>query len=175
MCVCVCVCASVHVDRCTHYAKHCNTFGLSGYSSDESQNRAACDTLQYVCTPMGANSTNCWGSATRIAPVLQHTATHCNTLQQHTATCCIILQRTATHSLGTVGRLGRVLAHSLSHSLVHCNSTLHHSNSVLQRTATHDNALQHTTTHCNTRQHNAIHSTGAAGSLGRALATHTSS
>ena len=139
MCVCVCasVCTLTVANNMQNTATHCNTTGLSGYSPDESQNRAVCNTLQYMCTPTGAsNSTYCWGSVTRIAQALQHTATR-----------CITLQRTATHSVGTVGRLGRVLAHSLAH----CNSTLHHSNSVLQRTATHDTALQHTTTHCNTQ------------------------
>jgi len=44
---------------------------------------------------------------------LQHTATHCNTLQltlQHAATHCNTLQRTATH------------CNTLQHTATHCNT-----------------------------------------------------
>ena len=60
---------------------------------------------------------------------LQHTATHCNTLQT-SATRCNTLQHTATH------------CNTLQHAATHCNT--------LQHTATHCNTLQHTATHCNT-------------------------
>jgi len=82
---------------------------------------------------------------------LQHTATHCNTLQrmcrethsnilvhtpdtlQLTETHGNIMQHTATHVSGD----------SLQHTATHCN--------ILQLSVTHGNTLQHTaTTHCNT-------------------------
>jgi len=73
---------------------------------------------------------------------LQHSATHCNTLQ-HTATQFIcstsqeILRKCATYAY-------------LPPTATHCNT--------LQHTATHCNTLQHTATHCNTLQHTATHS-----------------
>ena len=90
---------------------------------------------------------------------LQHTGTHCNTLQhinvtqlpvcagvagkqgaktlQHTATHCNSLQLTAIH------------CNTLQHTAAHCNT--------LQHTAAHCNTLQHTAAHCNTLQHTATH------------------
>jgi len=56
-----------------------------------------------------------------VTPVLQHTATHCNTLQ-HTATHCNTLQHTATH------------CNTLQHTATHCHTLPH--------TATHCNTLQ---------------------------------
>ena len=107
---------------------------------------------------------------------LQHTATHCNTMQthviwQHTAIHCKSLQRTATH------------CNTLQHTAIHCNTlqvsatqqqhTATHCNSryfllqtrnkascnTLQQTATHCNTLQHTATPCNTLQHTATAAT----------------
>jgi len=69
--------------------------------------------------------------------VLQHTATHCNTLL-HTATHCNTLQHTATHY------------NTPHHIATHGNT--------LQYTATHCNTLQHTATHFNAMQHTATHS-----------------
>jgi len=66
--------------------------------------------------------------------ILQHTATHCNTLR-HTATHCNTLQHTATH------------CNTLQHTATHCNTLCCN---TLQHTATHCNTLQHTATHCNT-------------------------
>jgi len=84
---------------------------------------------------------------------LQHTATHCNTLQlkhvfhfrilppstvaTHIATHCSTLQHTAAH------------CNTLQHTATHCNT--------LQHIAVHDNTLQHTTTHCSTLLHAATH------------------
>ena len=67
--------------------------------------------------------------------ILQHTATHCNTLQHTTYL--------ATHS--DVWRD----FHMLRHTATHCNT--------LQHTAIHCNTLQHTATHCNTLRHTATH------------------
>jgi len=79
-------------------------------------------------------------------PLLQHTATHCNTLP-HTATHCNTLQHTATH------------CDTLQHSATHCNTLQHTTRhcDTLQHTATHYSTLQHTVTHCNTLQHTAPH------------------
>jgi len=74
--------------------------------------------------------------------LLQHAATHCNTLQ-YTATHCNTLQHTAVH------------CNTLQHTATHCNTlqyTATHCN-TLQHTAVHCNTLQHTSTHCNTLQH----------------------
>jgi len=75
---------------------------------------------------------------------LQHTATHCNTLQ-HTTRC-------NTHLLLLL------LAGRASDGETHCNS--------LQLTTTHCNSLQHSAMHCTTLQHTAAYyfaSTVAAG------------
>jgi len=68
---------------------------------------------------------------------LQHTATHCNTLQQHcNSTVCskfagqAEVQHTAIHR------------NTLQHTATHCNT--------LQHSATLCNSLQHTSTHCST-------------------------
>jgi len=129
-------------------ATHCNTLGLSGYSPDESQNRAVCNTLQYMCTPTGAsNSTYCWGSATRIAGALQHTATaHCNTLHYTTAHC----NTQCRHSWQTWTSAGSLAGSLQQHTAPQQQCTATHRN-TRQRTATHDNTLQHTTTQCNTQ------------------------
>ena len=86
---------------------------------------------------------------------LQHTATHCNTLQHISQmiesrhlwlTLCNTLQPTATH------------CNTLQHTSTRCNTLQHtakHCN-TLQHTATHCNTY-HTATHCNTLQHTAPH------------------
>jgi len=90
---------------------------------------------------------------------MQHTATHCNTLQ-HTAT----IRRTCANSLvhaiqKTQYRLQHAAAHwtathcnTLQHTATRCN-TLQHTelqHTAAHWTATHCNTLQHTATHCNT-------------------------
>ena len=83
---------------------------------------------------------------------LQHTASHCNTLQ-HTATlCCTLcillydLQHTATH------------CNTLQHTATHCYTHMQVRKTLaLQHTGTHSNTLQHTATHCSTLQHTATH------------------
>jgi len=75
--------------------------------------------------------------------VLQHTATHCNTLQ-HTAHCTTLLPSgcPATH------------CNTLYHTATHCN-TLQHTALPSGCPATHCTTLYHTATHCNTLQHTA--------------------
>ena len=94
---------------------------------------------------------------------LQHSATHCNTLQHTTAWVTrriIRLQHAATH--------GNILQHTaahcstLQHTAAHCNTLQHaaaHCNR-LQHTATHYNTTRHqAAAHCNTQQHTAAHCT----------------
>ena len=90
--------------------------------------------------------------------LLQHNATHCNTLH-HTAAHCSTLQHTATHC-NTLEHTATLRRHtwtvcvltpltSLQHTATHCNT--------LQDTTTHCNTLQHTATHCNTLRHTATY------------------
>jgi len=102
---------------------------------------------------------------------LQHTATHCNT-RQHTAAHCSTLQHTATHRK-THFQFPPLKYSPLSyvHTRTHCNTLQHtatqycplsyvqiHTHARIPmcatHTATHCNTLQHTATHCNTLQHN---------------------
>jgi len=89
--------------------------------------------------------------------MLQHTATHCNTLQhaacteqinfrgslsrslsQHAATRCNTLQHAATH------------CNTLQHTATHCRTLQDTAKTLPQtQTAAHCNTLQHTATHCN--------------------------
>ena len=100
---------------------------------------------------------------------LQHTATHCNTLQHecHTKKCLprvimrlVMREMTQeTHCLVyLVLQCGRQ-CNTLHYTATHCNTLQHtatHCN-TLQHTATHCNTLQHTATSCNTLQHTATH------------------
>jgi len=103
---------------------------------------------------------------TKTSLMLQHTATHCNTLP-HTATHCNTLQHRwyrntchnsargdkrhhtkpcepeVTASVPEVTASGAERYSTLQHTAAHCNT--------LQHTATHCNTLPHTATHCNTR------------------------
>ena len=78
---------------------------------------------------------------------LQHTATHCNTLQRttkHTATHWNTLPHTGTHTYmnGSYGKKESTT------NAVHVS----HDNTTLQHTATHSNTLHHTAKHCKTQQ-----------------------
>ena len=109
---------------------------------------------------------------------MQHTATHCNTLQR-TATHCNALQCIAMHCTARY----RTVAHcntlqqpiwlSLQHTATHCNTLQHLIDAtdwqhtareadtvlcrVLQHIATHCNTLQRTATHCNVLQYTSTH------------------
>jgi len=81
--------------------------------------------------------------------LLQHTGTHCNTLE-HTATHCIALQHTATHC--------NTLEHTATHCIALQHTTFGHRPTALYATWYQATAsLQHTATHCNTLQHTAAH------------------
>jgi len=118
-----------------------------------------------------------------LANTLQHTATHCNTLQphcnhtftdwellhiawaraaycntlRHTATHCNALQRTATY-YNTL-QLSATQCNSLQHTATtlqrHCNNTKLRVVTCCKRASY---TLQLTATHCNTLQHTATHS-----------------
>ena len=117
---------------------------------------------------------------------LQHTATHCNTLQhwqytrqrrerkrkcdvppactlQHTASHCNTLQHTATHQAMTLMKTKMQRSH-----MMHICNTLHHTAphcNALQLAATHqamtliknENSTCPHCAHCNTLQHTATH------------------
>ena len=100
------------------------------------------DTLQQHCNTLCCSVT---GNVVQVASkpeytlqlcILQHNATHCNTLQ-HTATQCVTLQHTSTH------------CNTLQHTATHCNT--------MQHTATQCNTVQHSATQCITVQHSATH------------------
>ena len=79
---------------------------------------------------------------------IDHTATHCNTLQ-HIATHCSTLQHTATHC----------------NTLQHFYNTLHHAEhfttfqNTLKLSATLCNTLQHIAPHCTTLRHTTTYCT----------------
>jgi len=84
---------------------------------------------------------------------LQHTATHCNTLQRttkHTATHWNTLPHTGTHTYmnGSYGKKESTT------NAVHVS----HDNTTLQHTATHSNTQQHAAPHCKTLHHTVKHS-----------------
>ena len=78
--------------------------------------------------------------------ILQHTATHCNTLQG-----CLLRAAVSSH------RNGSFCDMILQHTATHCNTLQHPASpcNTLQHTATHCNTLRHIPTHCNTLQHTA--------------------
>jgi len=75
---------------------------------------------------------------------MQHSATHCNTMQC-TATHCNTLQHTATH------------CNTLQHTATHCNIYTCAGHKGIAIPLNYCNTLQHTATHCNTLQHTATH------------------
>jgi len=107
---------------------------------------------------------------------MQHTATHCNTLQ-HRAILAIDCRRMsaiesdvahlhATHS----NTQQHTATHTVTHTATLCNTGLcridcrppvrshvNHLCNTPQHAATHRNTPPHTTTHCNTLQHTATH------------------
>jgi len=93
-----------------------------------------------------------WNDPTRSAKfvvghmhsILQHTATHCNTLQHTT------IQKTSASASGTTRAAKFVVEHisdTRPHTATHYN--------ILQYTATHCNTLHLTAAHCSTLQHTA--------------------
>ena len=82
---------------------------------------------------------------------LQHTVTHRNTLQRN-ATHCNTLQHTATHYSAMDLRRCNTHCNALQHTIPHyVEQKLKHLDCVvLQHTATRCNTLQHVATRCNT-------------------------
>ena len=94
------------------------------------------------------------GSRNELLWRLQHTATHCNTLQHTRYGLLWRLQHTATH------------CNTLQHTATHCNTLQHiwisHVTGKFQIDLAMDcfgvcNTLQPTATYCNTLQHTATH------------------
>jgi len=115
-------------------------------------------------------------NATTHCAMLQHKATHCNTLTKcgawdlhtpsHTAIRCNKLQHATTHC-NTLRQCGsgnyytlNTRYNKLQHAAIHCN-TLRHcgagNHHTLQHTAPCCNTPPYTATHCNTLQHTATH------------------
>jgi len=100
---------------------------------------------------------------------LQHTATHCNTLQ-HRHTYLLITTHTSKTLLHTAAHCKHTVTQSHSHhherqqdAATHCNKLQHTAThtylpittkamNTLQHAATRCNALQHAATRCNTEQ-----------------------
>ena len=97
---------------------------------------------------------------------LQHTATHCNTLQstlQHTATHYHYMKlgkkkresSKCNYYINSPGAMVKAHCNTLQHTATYCNTLQHtatHCN-TLQHTHTSRNSCMHTATHCNTLQH----------------------
>ena len=113
---------------------------------------------------------------------LQHTATHCNSLQHtcntHAHQTCEKPQYPKPMEISTTrSQLAATRCNTLPHPSTHCNTLQHTCNTPehqkcekpqyplpieipttrSQLAATHCNSLQHTATHCNTLQHTATH------------------
>jgi len=118
----------------------------------------ACMCTMHVCIHVSIYSATHHCNKTLVL-LMQHTATHYNTLQ-HTATHCNTLQHTATHC--------NTLLHTerhcfiLQHTIMHCNTLQHttvttRATRLLYQAATHYNTLQHIATHCNTPRRTTTH------------------
>ena len=103
--------------------------------------------------------------------VLQHTATHCNTLQ-HTQFFFFKMTRQCTSGAPTCcSPCSTLCCSTLQHTGTYCNTQtfffewigavnlgrLHLAPYAPRCVAAHCNTLQHTATHCNTLQHTATH------------------
>jgi len=108
----------------------------------------SCNTYLYV--RISIHGGDCQISGDIVDVTLQHTATHCNTLQHNT-------------TLLIHGSDGRISGDIVDVALQHTATQLIHPGEgrsgrdivdvALQYTATHCNTLQHTATHRNTLQH----------------------
>jgi len=132
----LCVLEAPHVGYYVDTATHCNT--LQHTATRIATN---CNTLQHALQQIAtryhrpckkvSHPTNT--PLANIKLTLQHTATHCYTLQHD----------------------------ALQHTVLHCNALPLHLvrdiNLTLQRAATHCNTLRHTATHCDTLRHTLQH------------------
>ena len=131
--------------------------------------------LDVCCRPMAIYTSESGSSALRYTHcnILQHTATHCNTLYigewelgtqvqtlQHAERHCDTLQHTAIHCIHC-NTLQHTATHcnTLQYTAIHCNTTQHTATRCNTlyigewELGTQANTLQHTATHCNTLQH----------------------
>ena len=82
----------------------------------------------------------------RHSRTLQHTATHCNTLERTVSdSLAIIKTQRCSRTLQHTARRCNTLQHTATHCLRHAAII-----KTQRRSRTHCNTLQHTATHCNT-------------------------
>jgi len=127
---------------------------------------ACCSALQ--CVAVGCSVWQCvWVGPWHILlggfcvrTKLQHSATHCNTMQRQTVRQCNALEHIATATLATHCSTLQYIAAACKTPQYGWAARVHRRNGSsetrcksLQHTATHCNTLRHTATHCNTLQH----------------------
>jgi len=147
---------ATHCNTLLHTATHCNTLQYTATHCNTLQHTALikmeCVSVWCVgggeCTQvhLGSWYPDVSSSSWHAHDLLQHIATHCNTLQHNVKLWSV--------RVGGCGRAHwscyiQMTRRVRNIRMTHCNT--------LQRTATHCNALQHTATHCNTLQHTATH------------------
>jgi len=91
---------------------------------------------------------------------LQHTATHCNTLQ-HTRVYVSFIHEMWLHIFDVLHTDTATHCNTLQHTVIHCNTHVSTSHSYMRcdymLSMCYTQTLQHTATHCNTLQHTATH------------------
>jgi len=106
--------------------------------------KCRCNTIQHTATHCNTlqQHTTTHSDILHHAVTLCHTVSHCNTLQQHTTIRRNTLHCIATHCITLQSVLQRTVPHcKLHHTTVHCSSVL----------------LQHTTMHCSCTHSFATH------------------
>ena len=82
---------------------------------------------------------------------------------QHTTSHCITLQRTATHCnapqqwWNAGASVNYRVCNTLHHTAIHCNTLQHTATTVERRRLCEPLGIQHTATHCNILQHTATY------------------
>ena len=140
--VAVCCSALQRVAVCCRYFDLCRSLSAnepftSGWFAEINLKLTRTYTLQHTathCNTLQHAETASWLANTH-CHTLQHTAMHFNT-QQRTATHCNALQHTASYC-----NTQKPQVHSRAHAATQWK--------MLERAATYCNTLQHTTTHCN--------------------------
>jgi len=119
-------CSSVHIlmDTLQHTATHCNTLQ---HTAVHCNTPIACSSVHIWWKTLQRNATHCnalqntyWRF--ECARIVEHTATHCNTLPC-TATHCNTLQHTAAHCKRPIGGSSmHILLNTLQRTATHCNA-----------------------------------------------------
>ena len=124
---CVEVCCSVsYISRCSC----CSVLQCVG----------VCCSVSYISRCTGVRRHQGSRIHLEIEDTLQHTSTHCNTLQQDAPRNIITLQITATH------------CDTLQHTAARCNTLQKDMPRNISHATTHCNTLKHTAAHCNILQ-----------------------